>query len=71
MKLLISIVNRDDVNSLIDALVNDGHRATIISTTGGFLREGNATLLIGVTDDCVDAVLAIIKENCPAHATPP
>ena len=67
MKLLISIVNRDDVYTLTDALIGDGYRATIISTTGGFLREGNATLLIGVADESVNAVLGIIKANCPAH----
>ena len=73
MKLLISIVNRNDVDLLLDALISDGYRATIISTTGGFLREGNATLLIGIADDSVDAVLGIIKANCPAqtrHVSP-
>ena len=67
MKLLISVINRSDVNPLIDALVSDGYRATIINTTGGFLREGNATLLIGVTDDSVGAVLEIIRANCRAQ----
>jgi uncharacterized protein YaaQ len=67
MKLLISVINRDDVDPLIDALVSDGYRATVISTTGGFLREGNATLLIGVTDDSVSAVLGIIRANCRAR----
>lgn len=67
MKLLISIVNGSDVNPLLDALISDGYRATIISTTGGFLREGNATLLIGVADESVNAVLEIIRANCPAH----
>ena len=64
MKLLISVVNSDDAHPLIDALMRDGHRATMISTTGGFLREGNATLLIGVEDENVSAVLEVIKASC-------
>jgi uncharacterized protein YaaQ len=36
----------------------------MISTTGGFLREGNATLLIGVADENVEDVLKIIRESC-------
>ena len=64
MKLLISVVNSDDAHPLIDALMGEGYRATMISTTGGFLREGNATLLIGVADENVQHVLKIIKESC-------
>jgi uncharacterized protein YaaQ len=67
MKLLISVVNLNDLDPLIDALVDAGYRATIINTTGGFLREGNATLLIGLTDDCVSAALEIIRANCCAR----
>jgi uncharacterized protein YaaQ len=64
MKLIVSVVNRDDVYTLSDELVRAGHTATIISTTGGFLREGNATLLIGVKDSLVQQVLEIIRETC-------
>jgi len=62
--LLLSVVNSDDAHPLIDALMQDGYKATMISTTGGFLREGNATLLIGVADENVRDVLGIIEENC-------
>ena len=64
MKLLICVVNSDDAHPLIDALMGEGYRATMISTTGGFLREGNATLLIGVADENVKDVLKIVKESC-------
>jgi uncharacterized protein YaaQ len=64
VKLLISVVNSDDAHPLIDTLMKDGYRATMISTTGGFLREGNATLLIGVADENVEGVLKIIRESC-------
>ena len=64
MKLLISVINSDDAHPLVDTLMGDGYRATTISTTGGFLREGNATLLIGVADEDVEKVLKIIKDNC-------
>ena len=64
MKLLISVVNSDDAHPLIDALMAEGYRATMISTTGGFLREGNATLLIGVADENVQDVLKTIQESC-------
>ena len=64
MKLLISVVHSDDAHPLIDTLMRDGYKATMISTTGGFLREGNTTLLVGVADKDVDSVLKIIKNNC-------
>lgn len=64
MKLLISIVHSDDADGLISALMQKGFRCTKISTTGGFLREGNATVLVGTEEDKVNDVLAIIKANC-------
>ncbi len=43
MKLLMAIVSSDDSRDVLDKLTKAGFRATVISTTGGFLREGNTT----------------------------
>jgi uncharacterized protein YaaQ len=67
MKLIISVIHGDDTYALTDALVRAGHTATIVSTTGGFLREGNTTLLIGVPDEHVSGVLGIIRANCKSR----
>lgn len=64
MKLVMSIVNSDDAGELIDALTRAGYRATTISTTGGFLRQGNATIFVGTEDEKVPEVLQLIQENC-------
>ncbi len=64
MKLLISIVHSDDADDLTTALREGGFSSTKISTTGGFLREGNATILVGTEEDKVAELLEIIKENC-------
>ena len=67
MKLLVSVVNGDDAYPLLDALTSEEYRATLISTSGGFLREGNSTLLIGVADERVSGALEIIRANCRAR----
>jgi uncharacterized protein YaaQ len=64
MKLIMGIVNSDDQARLVDALTQAGYRATTISTTGGFLRQGNATIFVGTEDEKVPHVLQLIKENC-------
>jgi uncharacterized protein YaaQ len=64
MKLVMSIVQSDDAGRLVDALTAAGYRATTISTTGGFLRQGNATIFVGTEDDQVPQVLKLIQENC-------
>jgi uncharacterized protein YaaQ len=64
MKLIVSIVNLDDLYALTDTLVQADYDATVVSTTGGFLREGNATILIGVNDASVAQVLHIIRAKC-------
>ena len=64
MKLVMSIVNSDDAEQLVNGLTQAGYRATTISTTGGFLRQGNATIFVGTEDENVENVLQLIKEHC-------
>lgn len=64
MKLMVAIVRGEDVDNVIGVLLAAGHRLTSINTTGGFLRRGNATLLIGVEPQQVDSVIALIQSGC-------
>src|SRR5258708_36295352 len=48
MKLVITVVHDRDKNKITEALLRNGFKFTKIGSTGGFLREGNVTLLIGV-----------------------
>lgn len=63
MKLVVAIVQDHDAGAVIDALVAAELRTTRINTSGGFLKRGNATILIGVEDDQVDDVVRILREN--------
>jgi len=62
MKLIFAIVNKDDSKKLIEQLNKNKFAVTKISSTGGFLRSGNTTLIIGVDDTKVDTVIKIIKK---------
>jgi uncharacterized protein YaaQ len=62
MKLIIAIVSNDDAHALSNALNKKNFSVTRLSTTGGFLKIGNTTLLIGIEDDQKEAVFDIIKE---------
>jgi uncharacterized protein YaaQ len=64
MKLVIAVVQGKDVDGLLSALVRDGFRATQVNSSGGFLRESNVTLFIGVDDHDVAAVRQLIQTNC-------
>lgn len=64
MKMITAIVNKKDVNDVSVALTGSGFEFTKMSTSGGFLRAGNVTLLIGTEDEKVDAALDIIRKNC-------
>lgn len=64
MKLVYAIVQDKDVARLSERLVKSGIRATKLSSTGGFLRAGNTTFMIGLEENRVEEVLAIIKQSC-------
>lgn len=62
MKLIIAIVNKDDSNVVSSALTKEGFSVTRLATTGGFLRAGNTTFMMGVENDRVDAAIAILEK---------
>jgi uncharacterized protein YaaQ len=64
MKLVIAIVQDKDSNRLSNALIKDGFRATKLASTGGFLKAGNTTFMIGIEDERVHEVMQVIKANC-------
>ena len=63
-KLLVIIAAADDADRLLERMVEAGLPATKISSTGGFLRRGNATILSGVGAGAVDEVLAMVRAEC-------
>jgi uncharacterized protein YaaQ len=67
MKLVIAVVQDTDAESLLDALTAKGYPATQITSAGGFLREVNVTLLIGVDDPDIPVVVDIVERNSTAR----
>ena len=65
MKLLVAIVQDQDATDVVEALITNDYRVTRIDTYGGFLKRGNATLLIGAEDDRVESIVEILR----AYAT--
>ena len=64
MKLLIAVINNDDSHKVLEEISKAGLYATKLSTTGGFLRAGNLTLLMGVEEDRLEDALDILRNNC-------
>jgi uncharacterized protein YaaQ len=64
MKLVVAIVHSEDAGVLVDALLEREFRATRLQSSGGFLKQGNATVIVGVEDDEVDEVLGIVRVQC-------
>ena len=67
MKLVIAIVHSEDAGALVDALTDKEYRVTRLQSTGGFLKQSNASVLVGVEEAQVEDVLAVIRETCHAR----
>ena len=63
MKMIIVIVKDHHTEALTRALTEAKYRVTGIASTGGFMRSGHATLLIGVEDAQVDSAVALIRSS--------
>ncbi len=69
MKLVLSVVSNQAAEGLTDALLAAGFRTTRLASTGGFRREGNTTLMMGIEDEDVDPVLAILRSGVQTAAS--
>ncbi len=67
LKLVVIIASDSDADRLMKALIEQGYPATKISSTGGFLHRGNATILSGIEANEVDGVLSMVKAECHAR----
>lgn len=63
MKLILAIVHDEDGHKVMQSLNREGFTVTKLATTGGFLKAGNTTLLIGVEDESVDQVIKLIGSS--------
>ncbi|MCS6883062.1 MAG: cyclic-di-AMP receptor [Oscillochloridaceae bacterium] len=68
MKLVLAIVQPQDATMLVDALMEHGYRVTRLSSQGGFLREGNVTLMLSVEDEQINDVIRVVREHCSTRA---
>lgn len=64
MKLVITVIHDRDKAKTAEALVRSNFKFTKLASTGGFLREGNVTFLIGIDESRMDELMDLIRENC-------
>lgn len=67
MKLVVAIIAKQDADKTVTALTKKEFRATRIDSVGGFLKEKNSTLLIGVEPAKVKEVLEVLGEHAKSH----
>ena len=67
MKMVMAVIMKPDTDAVLDALMENGYRTTRLASTGGFLREGNTTLLIGVEDAQVTPLVDLLQRTVRAR----
>jgi uncharacterized protein YaaQ len=67
VKLIVCVVHNRDRNRLTEDLLKAGFKFTVIGSTGGFLREGNTTLLAGVMDGDFESFKGIVAKQCSSR----
>lgn len=65
MKMVAIVLANAQADEAVEALVEAGQRVTRLASTGGFLRQGNTTLILGVEDGAVDHVLELVRGKVP------
>ena len=70
MKMIVVILQDDDTESVSQALIKAEMPVSRIASTGGFLRQGRSTLMIGVKKEKVDDVIQLIDDNCAPTIEP-
>jgi uncharacterized protein YaaQ len=69
MKMVILIIKERDADEITQALTSEKYRVTRIASTGGFLRSGVVTLLLGTRDERVESALELVRKKLPPLAS--
>ena len=67
MKLIVAIVHNEDAGALVDGLLDREYRATRLHSSGGFLKQSNATIIVAVENDQVDTIVDIVRDTCTSR----
>jgi uncharacterized protein YaaQ len=69
-KIILAIIGEADAESVVTALVAHQYPVTRLSSTGGFLRRGNVTVLVGVDEGSIESALDVIRFACHSEPSP-
>jgi uncharacterized protein YaaQ len=64
MKLMFVVVRDADADFVVQSLVENHYRVTRVASTGGFMRRGNVTLMIGIEEDHLQTVIDLLHKTC-------
>ncbi|WP_019008521.1 cyclic-di-AMP receptor [Deinococcus aquatilis] len=64
MKLVLAVIQDADASALVRVLSANAFDVTKLASTGGFLRAGNTTLMIGVTDERLAELQRHVQQTC-------
>jgi len=68
--MIIAIIENHYSDAISKALLSQDFRITRLASTGGFLREGATTLMVGVDDEQLELALEIIRTETPPSDDP-
>ena len=60
-KLILAVVQEDDYDSTVSELNQNGFFVTMLSSTGGFWKKKNITIMLGVEESRLSEAIDILK----------
>jgi CPA1 family monovalent cation:H+ antiporter len=63
-QMMLAVIQQRDLESAVNGLAARGVQVTRIQTRGGFLGQGNTTLLIGLPEGKLEAAILALSESC-------
>lgn len=64
MKMIMAVISDEDSGSVVGELAQAGFGVTRLCSTGGFLRAGNTTIMIGTDDERLNEAIEVLKSKC-------
>jgi uncharacterized protein YaaQ len=71
MRLVVAVIQDYDTDRLLKALSDASIGATRIASTGGFLRMGNTTVMMGLAEERVDECIGLLEKWCSTRVERP
>jgi uncharacterized protein YaaQ len=65
MKMILMVLSPAQADAIVQPLLEKGQRVTRLASSGGLLRQGSTSLIVGAEEGAVPGIVEAVQQKAP------